>query len=171
MRVIELEREGAMFSEDGSRRWWLGRLTEVASPRRLFICGVQPSKANHKDNDPTVLREIGFATRWGFGGLDKVNAFDRWSPDPETLYTDAEPVIASINDEYVVAAAARCSLHLCVWGNHGAHMARGARVARLLREHGHTLYVFGFTKYGYPIHTLARGKMRIPDDAQPVEWK
>lgn len=168
--IEKLSVEGAIFSDDGTRRWWLGRKTGVDSARRLFICGVQPSKANHLDNDPTILREIGFATRWGFGGLDKVNAFDRWSPDPETLYTDAEPVIASVNDEYILAAAARCQMHLVAWGNHGAHMARGARVARLLLDHGYQLHVFGFTKHGYPIHTSARGRMRIPDDAHPVRW-
>jgi hypothetical protein len=162
---------GAAFSKDRTRRWWLGRSTGVDSPRRLFMCGVQPSDADETVNDPTVLREIGFATRWGFGGLDKVNAFDRHSPDPRTLYTDADPVIGSVNDTYILAAAARCDVHACVWGNHGAHLARGARVARMLREAGHTLYIFGLTKGGYPIHTLARGKMRIPDDAQLIRWE
>ncbi len=166
---VNLPDEGAIFSVDRTRRLWLGRKTGIDSPRRLFICGVQPSDADEKENDATILREIGFGARWGFGWIDKVNVFDRHSPDPETLYSDAEPVSAE-NDDYVFAAAARCEFHLCAWGNHGAHLARGARLRRMLLERGYKLHVFGLTKHGYPIHTLARGKMRIPDDAQPILW-
>lgn len=166
---LTLPDTGAIFSPDRTRRYWLGRELDCNSTRRLFICGVQPSDADETVNDPTILREVGFGTRWGFGYLHKVNLFDRHSPNPDTLYTDPDPVSPE-NDAYVFAAAARCHLHLCVWGNHGAHLARGARMARLLRERGHKLYIFGLTKQGYPKHTLARGKSRIPDDAQPVEW-
>jgi len=167
--------EGAIFSEDGTRRFWLGRrisngiAIEGVAGKRLFLCGVQPSKAGHTENDPTILRELGFGERLGFLWLDKVNLFDRWSPDPSTLYTDVEPYL-KINDQYILAAAARCDFHVCCWGNHGAHLARGARVKRLLLKRGHKLHIFGLTKDGYPIHPLARGKSRIPDDAQPMEW-
>jgi hypothetical protein len=165
-----LPESGAIFSDDRTRRLWLGRKVDgVDSPRRLFICAVQPSDADETRNDPTILRELGFARRWGFGWLDKVNVFDRHSPDPRTLYTDPEPVSPE-NDGYVLAAAARCDLHLCAWGNHGAHLARGARMKRLLQDHGYAICAFGFTKDGHPIHPLARGKMRIPDSAIPVPW-
>lgn len=167
--MLLLQPQGAIFSTDRTRRFWLGRSTGSDSSRRLFICGVQPSDADETANDPTIMREIKFARRWGFGWLDKVNLFDRHSPDPATLYTDEQPVLAA-NDDYVLAAAARCDMHLCVWGNHGAHQARGARMRRLLEAQGHRLYIFGLTKQGYPIHTLARGKSRIPDDAQPFQW-
>lgn len=96
-------------------------------------------------------------------------AEDRHSPDPKTLYADSEPVSAR-NDAYVLAAAARCDFHLCAWGNHGAYLARGARMKRMLLDSGFQLYVLGLTKDGYPIHPLARGKMRVPDDAQPLPW-
>lgn len=170
--MIVLPDEGAVFNEPHrTRRWWLGRRVEgVESTRRLFICAVQPSTADETVNDPTVAREINFARRWGFGWLDKVNLFDLCSPDPATLYASTDPVLTD-NDGYIFAAAARCDFHLCAWGNHGALMARGARMKRLLLERGHRLYALGFTKDGYPIHPLARGKMRVPDDVQPQEWK
>lgn len=167
---IDLPLSGAIFSDDRTRRYWLGRKVEgVDSERRLFICAVQPSNADETINDPTILRELGFARRWGFGWLDKVNVFDRHSPDPNTLYTDDKPV-SHENDDYVFAAADRGDLHVCAWGNHGAHMARGTRMRRLLSERGYALHIFGLTKEGQPKHPLARGKHRIPDDAQPISW-
>lgn len=168
--ILVLPNVGAIFSKDRTRRYWLGRSTGIESPRRLFICAVQPSDADEMKNDPTILREIKFAARWGFGWLDKVNLFDRHSPDPSTLYTDPEPVSPE-NDAYVFAAAYRCDLHLCAWGNHGAHLARGARMRRMLHEAGFALHVLGLTKDGHPIHPLARGKSRVPDDAVPVVWR
>ena len=164
-----------------TRRWWLGRC--VCDPDnmnggrgRLLVIAMQPSTADEKQNDPTILREIGFAYRWGFRFLDKVNLFDLCSPDPETLYGDRPPVTDE-NDRYVFAAAQRATLILCAWGNHGAHLARGARMKRLLLEAGYKLHVYGIggvpllTLAGYPIHTLARGKSRVPDIAEPVEWR
>jgi hypothetical protein len=106
---------------------------------------------------------------WGFRWLDKCNLFDLCSPDPSTLYGSTPPVLA-VNDEYIFAAAARAEMILCAWGNHGAHMARGARMKRMLLAAGYELHALGFTKDGFPIHPLARGKMRVPDTAQPQRW-
>jgi hypothetical protein len=33
------------------------------------------------------------------------------------------------------------------------------------------IYCFGTTSSGAPIHPLARGKHRIPDNAEPVLWR
>jgi len=169
--IPKLPESGAIFNSDRTRRFWLGRRVDgVDSQSRLFICAVQPTTADETEDDPTILREMGFARRWGFGWLDKVNIFDLCSPDPKTLYESSSPVSAE-NDSFVFAAAARGSLHLCAWGNHGAYLARGARMRRLLTGLGYQLHVFGLTKEGYPIHPLARGKMRVPDDAQPLVWR
>ena len=170
---IDLPKTGAMFSKDRTRRFWLGRLNlfegGAHDNRRALFIGVQPSTADETKNDPTILREIGFCTRWGFSYLDKVNLFDLCSPNPTTLYKSDRPVL-TVNDDYIRHAAARADLVMCVWGNHGAHLARGARIKRMLRDAGIKLHIFGTTKDGYPVHTLARGKMRIPDDAKPREW-
>jgi hypothetical protein len=181
---IQLPKRGAVFNlppearEPGeTRRWWLGRwvgdedgLPPGIEGRRILFIGVQPSTADETDNDPTILREIGFSQRWGYSWLDKVNLFDLCSPNPETLYSAAHLAVMAVNDDYIRHAAARADFVMCVWGNHGAHLARGARVKRMLRDAGIKLHIFGTTKEGYPKHTLARGKHRIPDDARPIEW-
>lgn len=169
---LVLPNEGAIFNEDRTRRWWLGRCLERAvgvHRGRLLIIAVQPSTADEKDNDPTITREIKFAMSWGFRWLDKCNLFDLCSPDPSTLYGTTPPVLP-VNDDYILAAAARATMILCAWGNHGAHLARGARMKRMLAGRGYPLYALGFTKGGFPIHPLARGKGRIPDSAQPQRW-
>ena len=33
------------------------------------------------------------------------------------------------------------------------------------------VHVFDLTKDGAPIHPMARGRMRVPDDAKPVLWR
>lgn len=185
MSSIVLPETGAIFNlppaerKPGlTRRWWLGR--SVVDPSdlshyrgRVLSIGVQPSDADEKENDPTIRREINFVYRWRYRYLDKVNLHDLCSADPDTLYTTAESVLP-INDDYIFAAAERAraegGIILCCWGNHGAYMARGAKVRRQLLERGHTLYVLGFTKEKYPIHPLARGKYRVPDDQEPMLW-
>jgi hypothetical protein len=34
-----------------------------------------------------------------------------------------------------------------------------------------SIHVFGLTKSGAPIHLMARGKHRVPDDRMPVVWR
>ncbi len=55
-----------------------------AGPTVLW-CGLNPSLANAGRDDPTMLREIGFSYRWGYGGLIKVNIYPFISPDPNQM--------------------------------------------------------------------------------------
>ncbi len=51
------------------------------------------------------------------------------------------------------------------WGNHGAHMARGASVEALLRLQPKTPKHLGLTKAGHPTHPLYIGYK-----VQPESW-
>jgi hypothetical protein len=163
---------GALFSEDRTRRRWLGRRIErpaVGSPfatdaDRLLIIGCNPSNADEQDNDPTITKELKFAARWGFGHLDKMNIFDVVSPHPTDLYGELEPVSPQ-NEQLLLEVAARCSMVLCAWGKHGKHLVRGARTRRVLLEAGHTLWALKINKDGSPQHPLY-----IPDATDPFEW-
>jgi hypothetical protein len=68
---------------DGCYRWLLKRAWG-AGPCILW-CGLNPSTADGKRDDPTMLREIGFSYRWGFGSLVKVNVYPFISSSPAAM--------------------------------------------------------------------------------------
>ncbi len=65
-------RTEAYLSPDRMYRYWLLRVWDDSLPINC-ICGVNPSKADERENDPTIRKDIGFSERQGFGGLLKVN--------------------------------------------------------------------------------------------------
>ena len=60
-------------------RHWL-----PAAPVIAFI-GLNPSTADEINDDPTVRRCIGFARRWGFGGMYMLNVFGYRSTNPQGI--------------------------------------------------------------------------------------
>src|SRR5579871_1658566 len=72
----------AYFSDDRKYRYWLLRVWDDALPVNC-TCGVNPSTADEKENDPTIRKDIGFSERQGFGGLLKVNLSAFCSTDPK----------------------------------------------------------------------------------------
>ena len=78
----------ATFSEDRKRRFDLIRdwRDEIGAPdRTMLLCGLNPSKAGEKDDDPSVRKTVGFARRWGFGRVVLVNLNPIVSTDPRAL--------------------------------------------------------------------------------------
>lgn len=61
------------------RRWSDG-------PRGLFIM-LNPSTADHAQDDPTIRRVVAFARREGWGGVDVVNLFALRATKPGALLT------------------------------------------------------------------------------------
>jgi len=164
--MIALPEIGAIPPEpETERRQWLGRKLNGDGGRgRLLIIGCNPSTASAETNDPTISKEIKFATRWGFDYLDKCNIFDWRSTDPLALKKTAEPV-SRINEAYILSAASRCSMVLCAWGKNGALQARGARTKRVLLGAGAALFYLRLNADGSPQHPLY-----LPDDTEPKEW-
>jgi hypothetical protein len=48
--------------------------------------GLNPSRADHERDDPTILREVGFSFRWGFGSMVKTNFYPFVTPKPAELW-------------------------------------------------------------------------------------
>lgn len=71
----------AVFSPCGTYRYELRRTWESSLPILVTI-GLNPSTADGYGDDPTIRKEIGFASRWGYGGIVKVNMFAFRSTDP-----------------------------------------------------------------------------------------
>lgn len=181
--------------EDGHR--WLLKRAWGPGPCILW-CGVNPSKADGKRDDPTMLREIGFSYRWGFGSLVKVNLYPFISSTQDELREWRRSWVRGgryqgwptgktgydawwHNIRVVREQIKHCERYMAAWGN-GAdaddleEFLRQAQLNVEDEEFGWvdvpiTWHCLGTTTSGAPKHTLARGVHRIPDDAKPVIWR
>jgi len=152
----------ADVSSDGVYRFRLWR--RWAPPNNgqghaVFVM-LNPSTADDKDDDATVRRCIGFAKRWGHGGLEVVNLFAYRSTDPKILRPLLLEGIGVAGDprnlETIVDVCSKNGPVVLAWGSHGdAHPARVREVLAQLRRLRRPLYTFaGRTKGGQPLHPL-----------------
>lgn len=148
----------AAFSRCRQYRWWLERVWEPQGSRLLFI-GLNPSRADHRHDDPTLRRLMAFAAGWGYGGLEVLNLFARISPSPAALAQAADPVGAA-NAAWLrrrLRAADRYAspgLIWLGWGNGGRRSGQDERVLKLLAPHQPRLACLGLTAAGAPLHPL-----------------
>lgn len=158
----------ASFSRCGTYRYTLTRELDATRPRTLVVIGLNPSTADARRDDPTVRREIGFAQRWGFGRLVKLNAYAFRATDPRVMHAAAgrgEDIVGPRNDATIAAAiaAARDGLVLVAWGRH----ARPDRVAALVRLlAGTDARCLRTNQDGSPVHPLYQRAT-----ARPRSWR
>jgi hypothetical protein len=153
----------ALYSPCERYRYALTRVWNPDGPRVLFVM-LNPSTATEVQNDPTVERCERRARALGFGSFHVANIFAFRATDPRAMRAAPDPT-GPANDAAIRAAALAADRIICAWGGHGAHLARGAAVARLLRETGRPLWHFGLTAAGEPKHPLYIGYA-----VQPVPW-
>ncbi len=148
---VDTEPSGAVFAEDRTHRLYLWRRWDKNLPWIMFI-GLNPSKADDRRNDPTIRREIGFAVRWGYGGLFKFNAFTLVSTDPAKLNTETPLVMGA--DLAMRVARKRCDKAVAAWGALITKVRSGEdRIERIKRQLS-PLDCLGKTKLGHPRHPL-----------------
>lgn len=176
---------------DGKFRWSLKRAWG-AGPMALF-CGLNPSTADGKKDDPTIRRCMDFACRLGYGSMVMVNVFPYITPDPKALATwlRDEDVFDRFcpeamlgwrmdNAETVSDGLRESELHIAMWGS-TAHFAELKWLLDQLCDYqgGADEKVIeladwkclGTNADGSPRHILARGRNRVPDDFVPIPWK
>jgi hypothetical protein len=162
---------GAVLDEE-NHRYILTRTWDESTPSASFAM-LNPSKADHRLNDPTILRCMRFAWLWGYGGIVVVNLFGfRTSKPRELLALDYAAAVGEQNDRYISQAVAETTLTVVSWGNDGAWNDRDRDVLDLIRAHTKPMCL-GLTKYNMPLHPSARGKYRVPDDVKlrPYEYR
>ncbi len=149
----------ATWSPCTAYRYTLGR-TWDASLRRLVFVGLNPSTACAHKEDPTIAKLIGYAVRWGLGGLDMLNFFAFRSTDPyglPTLRANGDDNDAAILNTFEVADKAGDTLALG-WGNHAMSTPGRRARSRWLIDEAHALHgrpqAFGFNANGSPVHPL-----------------
>jgi hypothetical protein len=153
----------AVYSPCEAYRYALTRVWDVSAPRAVFVM-LNPSTATEVQNDPTVERCERRARALGFGGFRVVNIFAYRATDPRLMRAQADPVGPG-NDAALVEAAGWGDQIICAWGNHGAHLGRGAAVEALLRAQGKPLFHLSLTQAGVPKHPLYIGYA-----VQPMLW-
>lgn len=139
---------GAFFSPCRTWRYVLWRVWDSRKARCVFI-GLNPSTADETEDDPTIRRCVGFARRWGFGGIVMLNIFAFRATDPRDLKKAEDPV-GPQNDEILWRYHDLKGLTVACWGSHGDFMRRGKKVAKLLVG----MRCFGLTAAGHPKHPL-----------------
>lgn len=141
--------KGANLSPCRAYRYLLWRTWNEPSGHVAFI-GLNPSTANESLDDPTIRRCIGFARKWGYGGVWMLNLFAFRATDPKEMKAAADPIGLGNND-YLNIQTRRARLVVACWGAHGFHLRRGEKVIAMLDG---PIYCLGMTKHGHPRHPL-----------------
>ncbi|MER3432827.1 MAG: hypothetical protein C4288_05185 [Leptolyngbya sp. ERB_1_1] len=151
--------KGAIFDPSGTYRYVLWR-SWSSDPRIGFVM-LNPNQADAEFDEPTIRRCIGFAKRWGFGGLEVVNLFAYRAKTPQLLKQATEP-IGEDNDRYLLTLSHRVDLIVLAWGNWGGLGQRDRAVLPFFQAQN--VYSLGVTKLGHPKHPLylRRDSDRIP---------
>lgn len=156
-----LEERIAVFSPEKPAlyRYFLQIIWDHTRPIYVALM-LNPSKADHLQNDPTVHRQCERARRAGCGGLIVLNAF-AWRETDRLLMLKVDDPVGPRNDEIirlVLRKAKEAGWPVLVgWGNEGGHRGRSDEVVALLREVGVQAGCVRYCANGQPGHPLYVG--------------
>jgi hypothetical protein len=166
----------ARLSPCGRFRWTLTR--KWGNGESICWVMLNPSRADHRRDDPTIRRAMQFTRAWGFDGFTVVNLYPFRSPYPadcrrwagtrtvqRALRRNAKIVARETMNAAVVVAAWGVS----AWDSDWIDAVVAAIIANGNPVRG--IYCLGTTKAGHPKHPLARGKHRIANNQRPVLWR
>ncbi len=133
------------------------------------LFGVNPSKADHMIDDPTVRRLDGFADRLSWRRILLGNLADYRATDPKELARVEHP-ISELNETHLEIIIAESDILIAMWGPN-------KKLPKSLRDAWITLYAmcwdaqkplmcWGTCKDGHPCHPLY-----LPYETPLVEWR
>jgi hypothetical protein len=158
--------KSACFSDCGTYRYILRRRWKKDSGIVNWIM-LNPSTADHEQDDPTIRRCINFAKAWGYGGIVVTNLFAFRTKNPWSML-DAPDSIGPDNDHFLGLESALANIRVAAWGINGTKKGRAEAVIPII-SHGGTLPIHWIgntrTSNGQPGHPLY-----IPKDSQPQLW-
>jgi hypothetical protein len=147
---------GAYFSPCSTYRYALWRHWDWQGHGNcVMFVGLNPSAADERTNDMTIRKQIGFAKRWGFGGLYALNLYAFVATDPKGMVAADDP-IGPGNDEAVRYYRSRVGLVIACWGSietrYRPRLQWQSRIARVLECLAVPVYCLGTTADGSPRH-------------------
>lgn len=176
-----LNESGAIFSSDERYRYvlwrtWLPRQVgaRVLPPDLCVFVMLNPSIADHRDDDATIKRCRALASRWGHGGLAVVNLFGFKARHPSVLARTSDPE-GPFNQRCVegVLKNERVARVVLAWGEGGSlhQRAESFLIAHGARE----LYCIEdpmkrsvLTRHGDPRHPVRLSLRSTPRRVRPV---
>lgn len=165
--ALDLGDRGADISPCGRYRYSLWRRWDATKPAVLFVM-LNPSTADADVDDPTIRKCIGFARRWGMGGIHVCNLYPWRATDPRELPRGPEVFGEDgheRNADAVRRAAAEAGRIVAAWGaNHGPFPWMPDYVAGLLAAY--PVEALRLTADGSPGHPLL-----LPYSVEPVVYR
>lgn len=145
----------AVISSDGLYRYELRRDWDERPP--LVLGMLNPSTADHRQNDPTIHRSIKRAQDLGCGSLVVWNLGAGRATEPRDWKAMADP-IGPDNDRHIRNILTECrelgGIALVGWGVHGSFRDRDIAVTEIAHSVGVELKCLAFSKEGFPRHPL-----------------
>jgi hypothetical protein len=148
----------AVISACGKFRYRLWRYWDEAKPPMVFVM-LNPSTADAHNDDPTIRKCIGFAKRYGYGGIEILNLYAYRATKPADLKA-AGYLVGPDNDKHFQAVinsqmeSGRNNNWICAWGANARGLSRQTEVSELLRVNGIRPRALHFTNDGIPAHPL-----------------
>lgn len=130
----------------------LGRHWDRTKGYVLFI-GINPSTADAEKDDPTIRRCMGFASDWGFGGIEMCNLFDWRETDPAKLPRKGFAV-SEYNDPAIRARVVDAEIVIAAWGKVEWAEKRIDEVFHTIFNEEKRWHCLKLTKDGFPWHPL-----------------
>jgi hypothetical protein len=153
----------AAMSRCGHYRWWLRRtFLRGGTGRVVCFLMLNPSTADHRRDDPTIRRCLGFAREWGCSVLEVRNLFAWRATDPRDLLTAPDPTGGRRGDREL-RAVLDADLVVAAWGA-WVPFGRDREALALLRDR--RLMCLGRTRNGGPRHPLyvqAKSRLEVFD--------
>lgn len=165
----------AILSDDLVYRYQLTRIWDETKKVACFVM-LNPSTADANIDDPTIRRCVGFATKWGYGGIVVVNLAAFRATDPDKL-SEVEDPVGPENLHHVETAISGSEVVVAAWGNVKLKFSRGAcqrgmslvscakSVVTICESRGKRLRCLGKTSSGQPRHPLY-----VHGDKELEEW-
>lgn len=153
---------GAHFSPCGKYRYALWRHWDWQGHANcVMFVGMNPSTADELRNDKTISNCIGFAKRWGMGGIYMLNLYAYRATYPSDMHKAADPVGPG-NDEAFGYYRTRVGLIVAAWGAGGSDRVKRQigwqrRIDAALSALAQPVYCLGRTQDGSPKHPSRLG--------------
>jgi len=146
--------KGAEISADQLYRYKLWRVSDWTKGPMVWVM-LNPSTADAEEDDATIRRCVGWAERWGHGGIVVVNLFAFRSTNPAALIEAGDPVGRPRGVDVIYEVVdAKPELIVAAWGGgvpdgHDVHVNAVRNVLR-----SSDTYCLGHTQAGEPRHPV-----------------